>query len=68
MARRIGSRLDVAIGDPIAFDDLKRLGGRKALLSALRRRIYDLAATLIAEPKNRQHPEQEYQFPRQFEF
>lgn len=57
-ARRIGSTLDVGIGDPITFDELEKFGGRKAVLSALRSRTYDLASTLVAEPKKRQQPEQ----------
>ena len=65
-ARRIGTALDVAVGEPIVFEELDGLVGREALLSELRRRTYDLAATLITEPEKRAHPDQEYKFPKHF--
>ncbi|MEM8950839.1 MAG: lysophospholipid acyltransferase family protein [Pseudomonadota bacterium] len=65
-ARRIGTALDVAVGDPIAFEDLDGNVGREKLLSELRHRTYDLAATLVTEPKKRAHPDQEYKFPKHF--
>lgn len=42
-ARRIGTPLDVAIGEPIPPGDLAGLADRSALLMELRRRTYELA-------------------------
>ncbi len=42
-ARRIGTRRDVAIGEPIAFADLEAIEDRDALVGELRRRTYALA-------------------------
>ena len=42
-ARRIGTRLDVAIGEPIVAGDLNDFGERSALLTELRRRTYALS-------------------------
>ncbi len=45
-ARRIGGRVDVAIGEPIAFADLAAFESRRDLLLELRRRTMALASTL----------------------
>lgn len=42
-ARRIGTRLDVAIGAPVPFADLSGFSSRAALVDDLRRRTYALA-------------------------
>lgn len=42
-ARRIGTRMDVAIGEPIAFEALASLADRAAIVAELRRRTYALA-------------------------
>ncbi len=43
-ARRIGSRLDVAIGEPIPYDALAGIEDREELVAELRRRTYALGA------------------------
>jgi len=42
-ARRIGTRLDVAIGTPIPFTELEHLTDKTDLVTELRRRTYELA-------------------------
>lgn len=42
-ARRIGTRLDVRIGEPILFDDIADIRGRLELVADLRRRTFGLA-------------------------
>ena len=42
-ARRIGTRLDVAIGTPIPFDELDAITDKATLVAELRRRTYQLA-------------------------
>lgn len=42
-ARKIGKRIDVAIGEPIARDELAAFTDRAALVAELRRRTFDLA-------------------------
>ncbi len=67
-ARRIGSDLDVAIGEPIPFDELGELEGRSELTRALRRRTFALAHTLH-HPKGRlPRHDSEYVYPRHFKF
>lgn len=45
-ARRIGSRVDVAIGEPIPFGEIAHFESRRDLLLELRRRTLGLASTL----------------------
>jgi hypothetical protein len=42
-ARRIGSRLQVRVGQPIPFAELARFGSREEMMRELRKRTYDLA-------------------------
>ncbi|MEZ5933523.1 MAG: lysophospholipid acyltransferase family protein [Alphaproteobacteria bacterium] len=65
-ARRMGSRLNVAIGDPIPFDECSADDGRTELLTELRRRTYALAGTLADEGKALPRHDREYVFPRHF--
>ena len=65
-ARRIGSTLDVAIGDPIPFEDLGEYPGRKELVAELRRRTYDLAETVEPFSVVGRRADQEYRFPKHF--
>jgi putative hemolysin len=67
-ASRLGSRLDVAIGDPIAYEKLQGYGTRAELLHELRRRIYGLATTLATKSLRPPHFEREYRFPKHFRF
>lgn len=67
-ARRIGSDLDVAIGDPIPFSDLEVYKDRAAMMRELRRRTYSLAATLQAPPQRLPSFDREFTFPRHIKF
>ena len=42
-ARRIGTRLDVAVGAPIPFEELEPLSDKAEFIAELRRRTYQLA-------------------------
>jgi len=64
-ARRIGSRVDVAIGDPIPFGDIAHFESRRDLLLELRRRTLGLAGTL-GEPAVDHRAE--FTFPRHIKF
>jgi putative hemolysin len=67
-ARRMGSELEVAIGEPIPFADLAGYEDRTSLLRELRRRTYALAST-FDQPPPRQPPfDREFAFPRHFKF
>lgn len=67
-ARRIGSQFDVAIGDPIPFEEVEGHSGRAELLTELRRRTYELAARLGAKPEEILQYDREYIFPDHFKF
>jgi putative hemolysin len=47
---RIGAQLHVAVGEPIAWDDLKAGRDRKAIVDELRRRTEALAANIERKP------------------
>ncbi len=53
---RIGTRLPVAIGDPIPYREIAHLADRRALSEHLRGRTYALAATLPPERPPRRRP------------
>lgn len=64
-ARRIGSRVDVAVGEPIPFGDIAHFENRSDLLLELRRRTLGLANTLgerIVDYRS------EFTFPRHIKF
>ncbi len=42
-ARRIGSRLQVRVGQPIPYSELAKFGSREEMMRELRKRTYDLA-------------------------
>lgn len=63
--RRIGSRIDVAIGDPISFDGIAHFENRRDLLLELRRRTLGLANTL-GQPVGDHRAE--FTFPRHIRF
>lgn len=67
-ARRLGSRLDVAIGDPITYEQLQGYGTRAELLHELRRQTYGIAKTLGTKLPRPPHFEREYRFPKHFKF
>ena len=64
-ARRIGSRVDVAIGEPIPYCELEGFESRRELLLELRRRTLALAADL-GEPVPDYRTE--FSFPRHIRF
>ncbi|MBL8907736.1 MAG: lysophospholipid acyltransferase family protein [Rhizobiales bacterium] len=64
-ARRIGTRVDVAVGEPIPFDEIAHFENRHDLLLELRRRTLALASGLgKAVPDFRE----EFTFPRHIRF
>ena len=69
-ARRMGTRMEVGIGDPIPYAELAHLDNRKDLLRELRRRTYALASTIDGEgpvsPDKLPAFDREYVFPRHF--
>ena len=67
-ARRMGSTLDVGIGDPVAFEELQHHDSRDALLRDLRRRTYDLAATYGTRRGRVPRHDREFSFPSHFKF
>lgn len=67
-ARRIGSDLDVAIGDPISFFELSAYDDRAEIMRELRRRTYTLAATLDSPPKKLPSFDREFTFPKRIKF
>jgi len=67
-ARRIGSHLDLAIGDPIPFSDLEPIKDRQALMRELRRRTYALASDLNARPDRLPPFDREFEFPKHIKF
>jgi len=64
-ARRIGSRVDVAVGAPIRYRELESFDNRRDLLLELRRRTLSLASAL-GEPV--QNHRAEFTFPRHIKF
>jgi putative hemolysin len=67
-ARRIGSELDVAIGDPIPFAEFAGQTDRAALVRMLRQRTYALAST-ISPPLAKLPPfDREFIFPKHIKF
>jgi putative hemolysin len=64
-ARRIGGRVDVAIGPPISFQEIAHFEDRRSLLLELRRRTLSLAADLGQPvPDHRA----EFTFPKHIKF
>jgi putative hemolysin len=67
-ARRIGSDLDVVIGDPIPFDAFEGVKDRTAIVRSLRQRTFALASNLTPPPVGLPPFDREFTFPRHFKF
>lgn len=64
--RRIGTPLDIFIGEPIPYEDLPIEEERAVLVKELRRRTYALAQS---QPKRcRPAPDREFHYPKHFKF
>lgn len=63
-ARRIGSDLDVAIGEPISFDELAGHRNRQSLIQNLRQRTFALGNELCADSTQSPSFDREFAFPR----
>ncbi len=67
-SRRIGTDVDVAIGDPIPFTELEGFEERTDMMRELRRRTYALASDLQAPPKKLPPFDREFTFPKYIKF
>jgi putative hemolysin len=67
-SRRIGTDVDVAIGDPVPFAELEGFKERTEMMRELRRRTYALASALYAPPKKLPPFDREFAFPRHIKF
>jgi putative hemolysin len=64
-ARKIGSRVEMAVGEPINADALRALGGRREVLQELRKRTLALAEDLGHVPQDYRR---EFTFPARISF
>jgi putative hemolysin len=64
-ARRIGSQVEMAVGEPISAEILRALGDRRDILLELRRRTLALAEDLGHEPQDYRR---EFSFPARISF
>ncbi len=67
-SRRIGTDVDVAIGDPIPFAELESFKERIGMMRELRRRTYALASNLDTPPTVLPPFDREFTFPKHIKF
>lgn len=67
-ARRIGSELEFAVGEPIAPEELASIPDREELMRTLRMRTYNLASSLKTPKTGHPRFDREFVFPERMKF